>query len=395
MEKRWDVIVVGGAVLGASVAFWLSRLSEGRARVLVVERDPSFARASTALSVASIRLQFTNPVNVAISRMGVDFIRRFAEETGLARGEADLGLKENGYLFLASDSTRAARLEDLAAMQRAHGAGTLVLSRAELGARLPWMNVGDVEAASLGPRDEGWFDNMGLVSGLRRAAEARGVRFLRDEATALQMAGPRVTGVHLAGAGLLQAGAVVNAAGTSAAIVARWAGVTLPVEPRKRTVFVVDAPDLRAPGAPLIVDHQGLYLRPEGPLWLCAASPEEEDGPADPDDFTPDHAVFEDRIWPMLHHRSDRFARLKVLRAWAGHYAYNTLDQNALVGHAPGVENLYLCNGFSGHGLQQAPAVGRGMAELVLTGRYQTLDLAPLDPMRVVTGRPFLEEAIV
>lgn len=395
MPENHDVVVIGGAAIGASVAFWLTRLARAPLRVLVVERDTGFARSSTALSVASIRLQFSSPLNVAISAMGVAFIRRFAEETGLPPGEADLGLKENGYLFLAPDARAAARLERLAAMQRGQGAGTLVLDRPALAARLPWMHLADVEAGSFGPRDEGWFDNMGLVAGLRRAAEARGARFVRDTALGLEMAGTRVTGVHLAKGGSVSAGAVVNAAGTSAAEVAGWAGLTLPVEPRKRTVFVVDAPDLRAPRAPLIVDHQGLYIRPEGDLWLCAASPGPEDGPCAPDDFTPDHDLFEARIWPMLHHRSARFERLRVLRAWAGHYAFNSFDQNALVGHAPGVEGLFLCNGFSGHGLQQAPAMGRGLAELILSGRYESLDLSPLGAERLLTGRPYVEEAIV
>ncbi|MBD3678109.1 MAG: FAD-binding oxidoreductase, partial [Rhodobacteraceae bacterium] len=184
------------------------------------------------------------------------------------------------------------------------------------------------------------------------------------------------------------------AAGPAAARVMGFLGEEIPVEPRKRTVFVVDAPNSRHPEAPLIVDGQGYYARPERDCWITGAIPE-DDGAADPDDFDPDLDLFEELIWPKLYNRMPGFDQAKVLRAWAGHYAYNRFDQNALLGLFPGYENFYVMNGFSGHGLQQAPAVGRGIAELVLTGGYQTLDLSDLDVSRIFEGRPLRELAIV
>lgn len=392
MSERYDVAVIGGAVMGASVAWWLTRMSPGL-KVLVVERDPSFAHASTALSVASIRSQFSTAVNVAISRFGVEFIRNFAEQLGPEGGVPSLGLKENGYLFLSHSAEGAVLLEELAAMQRGLGAATEVLTPAAVQARFPWLEVGDLTAGSFGHRDEGWFDNMGLLQGFRVAARAQGAEFVRDEATGLEMQGGRVTGVHLRDRGLVACGAAVNAAGTRASVVAGWAGLSLPVEPRKRTVFVIDAPNARHPDAPLLVDT-GFYLRPEHGQWITATVPD-QDGPCAADDFEPDLHLFEEVIWEQLYNRAPGFDAVKVVRHWVGHYAYNTLDQNALLGRLPGVENLFFMNGFSGHGLQQAPAVGRGLAEMILTGGWQSLDLSDLDVGRVLTGAAFREKAVV
>jgi len=393
MADHFDVAIAGGAVMGASAAFWLSRMAPGLT-VVVVEADPSFAHASTALSVASIRQQFSQPVNVKISRFGIDFIRNIGEWTGAPGGVADLGLRENGYLFLAGEATAAERLEGLAAMQRSLGAATEVLARTALGRRFPHLSLEDVACGSFGPRDEGWFDNMGLLGALRAAAKAAGVRFLTDRVTGLDGQGGRACGVTLASGRRIAAGAVVNAMGTRAGELLRRIGEDLPVEPRKRTVFLIDAPAVHVPDAPLLVDHTGFYLRPEGAHWLCATVPQ-DDHRAAVEDFEPDLTQFEDLLWPRLHARCDGFAAVKVLRAWAGHYAFNTLDQNAIVGRWPTLDGLYLMNGFSGHGLQQAPAMGRGIAELILHGGYQSLDLSDLGPERILAGAPLRESAIV
>ncbi len=393
MLESWDVLVVGGGVMGASAAYWLTRQQLGL-RVLVVEMDPSYARAATALSVASVRLQFSNPVNVAISRFGVGFIRDFQAALGRDVGIPTLGLRENGYLFLAGTPDAASRLQSLAAMQRDLGAATEVLDPAALAARFPWLNLEDVSAGSFGPRDEGWFDNMGLLNGFRLAARAQGAEFRRDRVVRLLREGDRVTGAELASGGRIAAGAVLNAAGTRAAALMRELGEALPVEPRKRTVFVIDAPNARHPDAPLLIDHTGFYMRPEHGQWIIATVPE-VDPAVDPDDFEPDANQFEEIIWPLVYARAPGFDAVKVVRLWVGQYDYNLLDQNAIVGRWPGLEGLYVLNGFSGHGLQQSPAMGRGIAELILTGAYQSLDLTPLGAERLAASQPVLEQAIV
>lgn len=388
-----DVLIAGGAVMGASVAFWLTRMQPGL-KVQVIEPDPSYATSSTALSAASVRQQFSNPVNVEISRFGVDFIRDFSRYIGPSGGVPDLGLKENGYLFLTGTETGQATLESLAEMQRSLGAATEVLDRDRLARLFPWMNLGDVVAGSLGARDEGWFDNMGLLSGLRNAARAQGAEFIRDRVLAFERDETGVTAAILEQGGRAEATFFVNCAGTRAAMLMRTMGLDLPVEPRKRTVFVIDAPNARHPEAPLIIDHQGYYMRPEHGQWITATVPA-TDGPCEPEDFTADTDLFEEIIWPALYNRAEGFDQVKVARWWVGHYAYNTLDQNAILGRNPQAPNLFHANGFSGHGLQQAPAVGRGIAEQILTGGWQTLDLSPLGVQRVLDGQPFAEAAIV
>ena len=390
--EKIDVLVVGGGVMGASVAFWLTRMQPGLS-VLVVEQDPSFAHAATALSVASIRQQFTTAVNVQISRFGIEFIRHIAEHLGPQGEIASLGLKENGYLFVTGNADAAAVMQDAAAMQRDLGAGTQVLSPDQIKAKYPWLEVSDLLAGSFGPRDEGWFDNMGLLGGFRAAARAQGARFVADRVIGMDLAAGRIVAAVLEKAGRVACGAAVNAAGTRAAEVMRMAGLDLPVEPRKRTVFVIDAPGARHADAPLLVDT-GFYLRPEQNHWITATVPT-DDGPCAPDDFEPDLHLFEEVIWEQLYARAPGFDAVKVIRHWVGHYDYNTLDQNAILGPHPNVPNLYLMNGFSGHGLQQSPAVGRGVAEHILTGAWQSIDLGDLSADRVLRNAPFLERAVV
>jgi glycine/D-amino acid oxidase-like deaminating enzyme len=278
-------------------------------------------------------------------------------------------------------------------MQRAHGAATELWSPGQIAARFPWLNTDDLTAATFGPRDEGWFDNMGLLAGFRSMAKAQGARFVTDRVTGLTVRSGRVVAVILEKAGPVACGQAVNAAGTRASDVMRMAGLDLAVEPRKRTVFVIDAPNARHPDAPLLVD-QGFYLRPEQGHWITATVPQ-DDGPCAPDDFEPDLDLFEAVIWEQLYHRAPGFDAVKVVRHWVGHYAFNTLDQNAILGPHPLMPNLYLCNGFSGHGLQQSPAVGRGLAEHILTGSWQSIDLSDLAVDRMLVGQPFRERAIV
>lgn len=387
------IVIAGGGVMGAAIAFFLTRMQPGLS-VTVIEADPSYANSSTALSAAGIRSQFTNEVNVEISRFGIDFIRDFANQVGEAGGVPDLGLRENGYLFLTTTEAGAGQMEELAAMQRRLGAGTQVLDRAGLAKLFPWMQLDDIVAGSHGPRDEGFFDNMGLLTGMKNASRAAGARWVTDKVLSFDRENGRIQSVILEKGGRLEGDVFVNCLGSRAGRLMHEAGLILPVEPRKRTIFVIDAPKARHPDAPLIIDPSGIWMRPEHDQWLAATVPA-EDGPCDEADFDTQHELFEDEIWPALYHRCEDFDEAKVVQFWAGHYAYNTLDQNAILGRNLEVENLFHANGFSGHGLQQAPAVGRGLAELILTGSWQTLDLSPLGLERIRDNRPFAEAAIV
>jgi glycine/D-amino acid oxidase-like deaminating enzyme len=143
-----------------------------------------------------------------------------------------------------------------------------------------------------------------------------------------------------------------------------------------------------------MIDPTGVFCRPEGENFLTGCTPE-YDPSVDPEDFEPRYSEFEEIIWPALAARSPAFEAIRFQNGWAGHYAYNTLDQNAVIGPHPEIANFLFANGFSGHGLQQAPAVGRAIAEWITLGRYDTIDMHELGFERILTGRPFTEKAII
>ena len=399
MKASYDVVVIGGAAVGSSVAFHLTTDPGFDGTVLVVERDPTYAGAATALSAASIRQQFSSPVNVRMSGYGLEMIRDFPhlmqveDEPG-----PDLGFQPGGYLFLAATKAGADVLRGNHAVQRACGAATVLWTPEELAEAFPHLRTDDLALASYGGNGEGWFDNMGLVQGFRRKAMAQGAAYVRDEVVGIDAASGTVT---LASGVRIGAGAAVNAAGTRGARVARMAGIDIPVEPRKRTLFVFDcerSPEgtARVNGGrlPLMIDPSGVFCRPEGRHFLAGAPPA-DDPAVDPDDFEPRWREFEETVWPVLAARSPAFEAIREVRRWAGHYDFNTLDQNAIVGRDPDLPWFVHASGFSGHGLQQSPAVGRAIAELIVHGAYRTLDLSALGVERVRAGRPLVEKAVV
>jgi FAD-dependent oxidoreductase domain-containing protein 1 len=392
-SERADVVIVGGAIIGSSVATFLAGRPDFDGRIVVVERDTTFRTSSTTLSAASIRLQFSTPLNVQISQFGVEFLKSLDRYLAVDGEAPAIDLVENGYLFLATDAGLPT-LEHNHAVQRELGVPVELLSPAELKARFDWMRTDDLAAASLGLAGEGWFDAYALLQGVRRKARALGVEERVGEAVDVLLDGDRVAGVRLADGSSIEAGWVVNAAGPRAAEIAAMVGIDLPVRPRKRIVYHLESP-VSLGAAPLTIDTNGVYFRPEGPAYVSGWSP--RDGEADPDtlDLTADRAPFESLIWPTLAHRVPAFDQLRLLDAWAGHYEVNTLDHNAIVGPHPRLRNFILANGFSGHGLQQAPAVGRGLAEWIATGRYQTLDLSPLGYERIERNEPIRELAVI
>jgi sarcosine oxidase len=392
-DEQADVVIIGGAIVGSSVAAFLAARPDFDGRIVVVERDPSFRTSSTTLSAASIRLQFSTPLNIEISRFGLEVVRH--PEAWLAvEGEApDVDFVENGYLFLAT-AAGLATLEANHAVQRALGVPVRLLQPGELHRRFPWIRVDDLAGASLGTADEGWFDAHALLQGFRRRARASGVVERTGEVVGLELTGARVEAVRLADGSRIAASWVVNAAGPRAAAVAAMAGVELPVRPRKRNVYHLAAPTSLG-AAPLTIDPSGVYFRPEGPNFIAGFSPRAGDPDPDTMELGVDRSAFEAWVWPALAHRVPAFDQLRLLDAWAGHYEVNTVDHNAIVGPHPVIANLLFANGFSGHGLQQAPAVGRGLAEWIATGRYETLDLEPLGYGRIERNEPVLELNVV
>ncbi|WP_404380053.1 NAD(P)/FAD-dependent oxidoreductase [Caenispirillum salinarum] len=391
-----DVVIVGGGIIGSAIAYFLASDSGFGGTVTVIERDPSYRESSTALSAASIRQQFSVPENIAMSLYGIRFLREAAERLAVDGDDGPaLSLVEGGYLFLATPDTRGI-LERNHALQTAAGADIAWLEPADLTARFPWLTTDDVSAGTLGLSGEGWFDAYALLQGFRKKARSLGVTYVDDEVTGFERAnGGRgdVSAVLMRSGGRIACGTVVNAAGARAGDVAALAGVELPVRPRRRCVFVFDCRE-PVPGLPLMVDPSGVYVRPEGDRFICGVSPGEAD---DPDTLAldVDYPLFDDHIWPILAHRVPAFEAIKQVGAWAGLYEVNTLDHNAVLGPHPEAGNLLFANGFSGHGLQQAPAVGRGIAEWIVHGRWVSLDLSAFSYDRIPANRPVRELNVV
>jgi glycine/D-amino acid oxidase-like deaminating enzyme len=279
------------------------------------------------------------------------------------------------------------------ALQTRMGADILFLEPDALRARFPWLRTDDLAAGCLGRSGEGWFDGYGLMQAFRRKARSLGVRYVNAAAVDLERDGDRLIAVRLDDGGRIACGAVVNAAGTGAARLAARAGLDLPVRGRKRFVFTFDCKEAVA-GCPLVIDPTGVYVRPEGAGFICGSAPPEDLDP-DCEDFEVDWSFFEETVWPTLAARVPAFEAIRPGRAWAGHYDVNPFDHNVFVGRAPGFANFYLANGFSGHGLQQSPAIGRGLAELIIHGGYRSLDLSPLGYERFLRGEKLLEKNVV
>jgi FAD-dependent oxidoreductase domain-containing protein 1 len=387
-----DVLIVGGAAVGSAAAFFLAANPQFDGRLRVVEQDFSYQRCATTLSVASVRHQFSTPENIRMSMFGSEFIARLGEDLSVDGVAPDVGWHEGGYLFLASHAGLAT-LQANHRTQRELGARVQLLDPPALRQRFPWLHCDDLAGASLGLRGEGWLDAYALMMALRRKAISLGAEYRQARVTGLHCSGRRVQAVSLADGTRIGCGTLINAAGSGAAALARSAGIHLPVQPRKRCVFHVRSPAL-TPGCPLVIDPSGVYFRPEGSGWLCGVAPAED---ADPpcEDFEVQHALFDDLLWPVLATRVPGFEALRVMRAWAGHYDVSLLDHNMILGAHPDLDNLLFANGFSGHGLQHAPAVGRALSELVVHGGYRSLDLSRLGWARVLRGEPLCEVNVV
>ena len=389
MQCTYDVVVIGGGVIGSSVAYHLSANPDFNGRIAVVERDSTYAASSSSLSTSAIRQQFATQPNIRMSDYSIGFLRRVRKLLGVDGHDAGIGLREPGYLILgAPDQVPAFEAKNAA--QRACGINTELLSPAEMRQRHSWLRVDDLGVGSYGPEKEGWFDGPALLQAFKRKARAQGVDYISGTVTGLEMAiSGRIGAVLLADGSRIASGTVVNAAGSWSGEIGRMAGLEVPVVPRKRCVFVFDSP-LKIPHGPFIFDTSGFFLRPEGHLYLCGMTPTTEN--AD-DDFSldVDYAQFDEAIWPALAHRIPGFEQLRMLRAWAGLYEVNTFDHSGIVGRHPEVGNLVLACGFSGHGMMHSPAVGAGASEIIIYREARSVDLRPFAFERIAANMPINE----
>lgn len=429
-----DVLIIGGGIMGSSTAFWLKHRALEGLNVVVVEKDPTvmlsdnkldkleYHQSTTCLSVGGIRQQFSLKENIELSLKSSEFLRNIKHYLSIdGCDEPNINFCPSGYLFLASEKG-VHILEENYHLQRSLGAKVEMLTEKDLKTRYPWLNTEGIVAASHGLENEGWFDPYSLLTAFKRKAAHLGAHFISGEVTSFigeieesnvyMEGGSAAQQVHTAVVKLpdgserkIKYGILVIAAGGMSGHIAGLLGkghdnlarqLPLPVEPRKRYVFTMHCP--KGPGvlAPMVIDASGAYVRRDGlgGNYLCGISPTDEEEPSH-DNLDVDYEFFEHKLWPLIAHRIPAFEEAKLKTAWAGFYDFNRFDENAFIGPHPGYMNVYLATGFSGHGIQQAPAVGKAIMELIIDGDYQTINLERLHYDRYIKGNKLYESNIV
>jgi glycine/D-amino acid oxidase-like deaminating enzyme len=395
-QSSYDVVIVGGAMYGSSVSWFLADNPDFDGSILVVERDPTYTACSTVHTNSCIRQQFSREINVRISQFGAAFVKNLRNYMGGDQRVPNLPIQSYGYLYLSDNEAFSTVLKESQQVQEACGAGTKILTAEEIKRDYPFYNVDDIVSGSHNRIDEGYFDGGTLFDWWRRSGKEKGVEFVGNEVVSMlkNMAGTRVESVTLKSGEVVSCGTVVNASGPRAVLTSRMAGIELPVEPRKRHTFIFNAEQPIDRDLPLTIDPTGVHMRTDGQYYLAGCAPD-EDLAVDYDDYEPDHSIWQEKVWPIIANRIPQFEAIKLVNSWVGHYAFNTLDQNAILGPHSVVENFIFVNGFSGHGLQQSPAMGRGIAELITYGDYRSLDLSPFRFDRIERNEPFNEKAII
>lgn len=397
-SPSYDVVIVGGATSGSAIAWFLASNPDFKGSVLVIERDPSLSYSATQASNNCMRQQFATEINVKIAQYGAEFVKDFRKNLGCDDGDGipDIPIRNFGYLYLAADDEFAATLREDQRLQATCGAGTRMISAEQIASTYPFYDVSDIKAGSLNTVDEGAYDALGVVRGLRQKARSLGVDYIHNEVTGMKLDGNKITSVVLKTGEVVSVGTVVNAAGTRAAQVSRLAGVDLPIEARRRYTFIFSVDEPLPQDLPLTIDPTGIHMRSYREKdYLVGCPPTGPDVAVDVEDFSYAEDIWNNQMLPVLARRVPQFSTARVTESWMGHYEFNTFDHNAIIGPHTEVDNLMFCVGFSGHGSQQAPACGRGVAELVTYGRFRTLDLSALSYSRIARNEPLVERAVI
>jgi glycine/D-amino acid oxidase-like deaminating enzyme len=387
--KRHDVVVIGGAVMGSSVAYFLKTLAPA-STIAVVEPDPTYQWCSTLRASGGVRVLFSCPENIEMSQFGRHFIRTFPERMAVDGREAPVDWVQGGYLFIVPRRAMGL-LESNYERQRAHGCDVQLLAPPQLKERFPSMAVDDLGGGVHSPGD-GWCDPNGLLQGFRRKAASLGAEYIADRVVGLTRSGHGVAAARLASGAVLRADHFVNATGPWAAGVCAMAGMPLPVAPLRRFehYFTAGSPIERLP---YVKDVDRLAFRSEGAGFSGGLVDSDEPRGFN---FEIDHGYFERVVWPALARRFPAFEAARCHRTWSGLYEQCELDGNPVIGNWPGgLENFWVVSGFSGHGMMHAPAAGRAIAELITRAAFETLDLTRLGYSRVLRGQPYAEAGIL
>jgi glycine/D-amino acid oxidase-like deaminating enzyme len=396
-KQSYDVIIIGGAIMGASTAWFLSDNKDFNGSVLVVERDMTFENCSTTHTNSCMRQQFSAELNVRISQFAADFVKNIRSYMGGDERIPELSIRSFGYMYFADNDGFADVLRESQQVQLAAGAATQLMTPKEIKAAYPFYNVDDIVLGSINLVDEGYWDGGAVNDWWRRQSRERGVEWVQNEVVAItrNAAGTQVESVTLASGEVVACGQVVNASGPRAARTAQMAGIDVPVEPRKRYSWIFKAEQPLDQDLPLTIDPSGVHVRENGGGTYQCGGHSDHDPAVEFDDYAMDHSMWESHVWPILATRIPQFEAIKVQSEWGGHYAMNTFDHNAIMGPHTELSNFIFLNGFSGHGLQQSPAMGRGTAEWLTYGEYRALDLSPFHFERIPANRPIIEKAII
>ena len=396
-HDKYDVVIIGGAIMGSSTAWFLSQNPDFNGTILVVEKDRKYEFCSTAHTTSCIRQQFSTKLNVEISQFAADFINNFQEYMDNDARVPKLAIKSFGYMYLAGDEDFAKNLRSNQKVQAASGAATELLTPEEIKSRYPFYNVEDIKLGSINLVNEGYWDSITVFEWMKNKAQENGVEYVENEVTELKKnnSGDRICSIKLASGETISGEKFVNATGPRAASTSKMAGIKIPVEPRKRYSWIFKAKNPLDRDLPLTIDPSGFHVRENGGGTYQAGGHGAYDPAVDFDDFTMDNELWENTVWPILFNRIPQFDSLKLISQWAGHYAMNTVDQNAIVGPHNIIQNFFFLNGFSGHGTQQAPAMGRATAELLIYDTFKTIDMSAFKYERLLSGDKVIEEAII
>lgn len=396
-QLSYDIVIVGGAIMGSSAAWFLSNDKDFDGRVLVVERDASYELCSTAHTNSCMRQQFSAELNVRISQFAADFVKNIREYMGGDERVPELSIRSFGYMYLADNEAFADVLRDNLTVQKAAGAATKLMTPEEIKRDYPFYNVDDIVLGSINLVDEGYWDGSAVFDWWRRQAQERGVEYIENEVVAINRdaSGKKVESVTLKSGEVISCGQMVNASGPRAARTAQMAGIDVPVEPRKRYSWIFSAEKSLDRDLPLTIDPSGVHVRENGGGTYQCGGHADVDPAVAYDDFAMDQSIWNDHVWPILATRIPQFEAIKVTSEWAGHYAYNTFDHNAVIGPHTELTNFHFLNGFSGHGLQQSPAMGRAMAEMLVHGEFRALDMNTFLFERIPNNNPIIEKAVI
>ena len=396
-HDKYDVIIIGGAIMGSSTAWFLSQNPDFNGTILVVEKDQKYEFCSTAHTTSCIRQQFSTKLNVEISQFAANFINNFHEYMENDVRVPKLAIKSFGYMYLAASEDFAKNLRSNQKVQAAAGAATELLTPDEIKSRYPFYNVEDIKLGSINLVNEGYWDSITVFEWMKKKAHEKGVEYVENEVTEIikNKSEDRIISIKLASGETISGEKFVNATGPRAALTSKMAGIEIPIEPRKRYSWIFKAKSPLDRDLPLTIDPSGFHVRENGGGTYQAGGHGACDPAVDFDDFIMDDNLWETTVWPTLFHRIPQFDSLKLISQWAGHYAMNTVDQNAIIGPHNIIQNFFFLNGFSGHGTQQAPAMGRATAELLTYGAFKTIDMSAFKYERLLSGNKVIEEAII